>query len=95
MCGPERAGESDLKVTDKGFWTPAMLALVLSDGCHQVFRETVLVNQHEIPTPATTNRFKLTMSNGDSFWVTVEPDAPEREEETLEGWKCSAGFAPR
>ncbi len=57
-----------------GYWTPAMVSLVLGDGVHHVFRETVFVNKHETPTPATTHKFKLTMSNGDTFWVTVTPE---------------------
>jgi hypothetical protein len=54
-----------------------MISVVLADGVHQVFRETVLVNQHETPTHETQHRFKLTMANGDTFWVTVTlDDAP-------------------
>ncbi len=78
-----------------GYWTPAMITWVLSEGVHQTFRETVVVNKHETPTPATTDRFKLTMSNGDEFWVVVHPATEDGTPETLEGWPCSAGFAPR
>lgn len=60
--------------TEKINWTPGMIAFVLGDGVHQVFRETVYVDQNEQPTPATKNKFKLTMSNGDSFWVTITED---------------------
>lgn len=63
--------DHEKKVSEPGFWTPGMLAFVLGDGVHQIFRETVYVDQHEQPTPETKNKFKLTMSNGDSFWVTI------------------------
>ena len=68
------AAEFRQKVTNPGFWTPGMLAHVLAGGVHHVFRETVEVDKHETPTPETKNRFKLTMSNGDSLWVTVTED---------------------
>jgi hypothetical protein len=73
VAGILEAAEHARKVSEAGYWSPGMLAYVLGGGVHQLFRETVYVNKDVVPTPETKHRFKLTMSNGDSFWVDVSP----------------------